>query len=64
GRSIRTDRYRYTEWGDEKTAELYDHERDPKEYRNLAGDPKHAKLQSEMRAALRGGWRESLTASR
>jgi choline-sulfatase len=39
GYSIRTDRYRYTEWGDQGQdgAELYDHESDPAEMVNLAG---------------------------
>src|SRR3954447_23250487 len=41
GRSIRTDRFRYTEWGgDTKVAELYDHEVDAHEYTNLARDPR------------------------
>lgn len=40
GCSIRTDRYRYTEWGDGKYGvELYDHHTDPNEFNNLARDP-------------------------
>jgi uncharacterized sulfatase len=39
GRSVRTDRWRYTEWGDGTAAELYDHAADPGEYRNLAATP-------------------------
>ncbi len=38
GRSVRTDRYRYTEWPD-GSEELYDHERDPHEWTNLALSP-------------------------
>ncbi len=37
GHSIRTDRYRYTEWADgHYGAELYDHQEDPEELINLA----------------------------
>lgn len=38
GRSIRTERYRYTEWGQDGVAgiELYDHQTDPQEWINLA----------------------------
>ncbi len=37
GHSIRTDRYRYTEWGNGLYgAELYDHKNDPNELKNLA----------------------------
>ncbi|PKG81866.1 iduronate-2-sulfatase [Colwellia sp. 75C3] len=37
GHSIRTNRYRYTEWGEGHFgAELYDHQNDPQELKNLA----------------------------
>jgi uncharacterized sulfatase len=58
GRSVRTDRYRYTEWDSPEVAELYDHETDPKEFRNLAfgdrrKDAKNSKLIQEMQGLLR-----------
>jgi iduronate 2-sulfatase len=52
GRSVRTERYRYTEWGDEKTAELYDHRTDPREFHNLAQDPGQAETVKELHALL------------
>ena len=56
GRSARTERYRYTEWGGEDVAELYDHETDPHEWRNLAKDPKQARALAQMRGILHAGW--------
>lgn len=60
GRSVRTDRYRYTEWGDENVTELYDHEMDIHEFRNLARDAKASRLQAEMRRVLHSGWKAAL----
>jgi uncharacterized sulfatase len=54
GRSVRTERWRYTEWDDGKRgAELYDHDADPREARNLAEDPGHAQTVAELRRLLR-----------
>ena len=54
GYSLRTDRYRYTEWdGGEKGVELYDHQTDPHEFTNLAKDPAHAVTVKELNAKLR-----------
>jgi uncharacterized sulfatase len=54
GRSVRTERYRYTEWDDgKKGVELYDHDTDPNEYRNLAKDPKYGKVVEELKQLLR-----------
>ncbi|MBL98787.1 MAG: iduronate-2-sulfatase [Rhodopirellula sp.] len=55
GYSIRTSRYRYTEWGDkgEFGAELYDHESDAEELINLIGSPEVADVQSELQIQLR-----------
>jgi iduronate 2-sulfatase len=47
GRSVRTDRYRYTEWDDgEHGVEFYDHETDPNEWTNVAW-PSHARTSVE-----------------
>jgi iduronate 2-sulfatase len=56
GRSIRTDRWRYTEWNasssSEPARELYDHEDDPNEWTNLASDPKHGETVKTLSAQL------------
>jgi uncharacterized sulfatase len=53
GRSVRTARWRCTEWNEGRDGlELYDHHADPREYTNLANDPRHAATLSELRALL------------
>lgn len=53
GRSVRTERWRYTEWGNgAEGAQLYDHKKDPFEYKNLADDPAFAKTRNEMKKLL------------
>jgi uncharacterized sulfatase len=54
GRSVRTERYRYTEWTEGKEGvELYDHDADPHEWTNLAGNPKLAAVQKELHDLLK-----------
>lgn len=55
GRSIRTERWRYTEWAEgEAGKELYDHHADPREFENLAEKPTPAleALMQELRSKL------------
>jgi uncharacterized sulfatase len=53
GRSVRTDRWRYTEWdGGKRGSELYDHENDPNEWRNLANEPEYAGTVEQMKQLL------------
>ncbi len=54
GYSLRTPRWRYTEWDQGRAGiELYDHETDPQELANLAHKAEHAATVSELRARLR-----------
>jgi len=56
GCSIRTDRWRFTEWGEGKYGvELYDHSSDPMEFHNLAINPDEAakKVMENLRVRLR-----------
>jgi uncharacterized sulfatase len=53
GRSVRTERWRYTEWDEGRAgAELYDHQADPQERNNLAGDSEWAAVQLQLRGVL------------
>ena len=54
GYSIRTVRYRYTEWGENgaQGKELYDHQSDPTEMKNLADDASRADTVKELSAKL------------
>lgn len=49
--SVRTPRWRYTQWHD-GSRELYDHDADPGEFTNLAGDPAHAETLRELAEAI------------
>lgn len=61
GRSVRTEKYRYTEWdGGAAGVELYDQDADPKELKNLAADPAQAKTIEGLKALLAGGWKAAL----
>ncbi|MEY5011835.1 MAG: hypothetical protein RLZZ253_2974 [Verrucomicrobiota bacterium] len=61
GYSLRTDRWRYTEWDEGKQGrELYDHEKDPGELHNLAEDPSSAQTLGKLSAQLRAAVQESL----
>ncbi|MCJ7446270.1 MAG: sulfatase-like hydrolase/transferase [Bacteroidales bacterium] len=54
GHSVRTERWRYTEWGfGQMGTELYNEKTDPLELNNLAGDPKYADIVKEMKALLK-----------
>jgi uncharacterized sulfatase len=53
-RSLRTDRWRYTEWDyGERGVELYDHKNDPLELTNLTSDHKFGLHLAQMKEALR-----------
>ncbi|MFH1716684.1 MAG: sulfatase [Planctomycetota bacterium] len=61
GHSVRTQRWRYTEWDQGKQgAELYDHEKDAGEYYNLAGDPEYAETVAELKGLLRQSGRNDV----
>jgi len=54
GHSIRTEEWRFTEWGfGESGEELYNENLDPGELNNLAADPAYADIVREMRLMLR-----------
>lgn len=54
GRSVRTERWRYTEWDEgKKGIELYDHNNDPDEFTNLAGKPEYKEAEAELAQLLR-----------
>ena len=59
GRTVFDGRWRYTEWHD-TSVELYDHQSDPFEYRNLAGDSAQSEQLAAMKQRLRAGWQAAL----
>ena len=68
GYALRTSRYRYIQWQDWSTkrllaVELYDHESDPNETKNVAMGSKYEKVREELAEILDRGWRGVLPAS-
>jgi arylsulfatase A-like enzyme len=63
GYSMRTDRYRLTCWVDRKdhtkvdAIELYDHQSDPQENKNIAENPKNKELVATLTTQWKAGWR-------
>ncbi len=61
GYTMRTDRYRFTRWlakdGTESARELYDHQADPLENRNVAGAPANQALVAELAERMQAGWK-------
>ena len=62
GYAMRTDRYRLVRWKNAKTGEitateLYDHQADPKENVNIAGQAENAALINKLSAQLDAGWK-------
>ncbi len=62
GYSMRTDRYRYTEWvkrdtGEVVATELYDYEKDPLGNVNIAGASENKALVAKLSKQLKGGWK-------
>lgn len=51
GQAVRTDHWRFIQWSD-GAAELYDEDRDPQEFRDLASDPQFAPQVQEMKRLL------------
>jgi len=53
GYSVRTEKWRYTEWdGGKRGVELYNEVEDPREMHNLASDPAHRDTVAEMQRLL------------
>lgn len=53
GRTVRTERWRYTEWNEGKDGvELYDHDSDPEEFHNLAQSPSAVRVIPALKEAL------------
>jgi arylsulfatase A-like enzyme len=67
GYAIRTDRFRYVEWyrwdndtqGEFLRSELYDHETDPQENKNIAEDLAYRKNVEELSVQLKDGWQKA-----
>ncbi len=64
GYTMRTDRYRYTEWqtrdGQLVDAELYDHQADPDENANIVKQPENRALVEQLAGQLKAGWKAAI----
>lgn len=59
GYSVRTERWRYTEWdGGAKGVEMYDHLNDPHEWRNLANEDAFRAIRQQLKNLLTDNWPE------
>lgn len=57
GHSVRTERWRYTEWDNgQKGRQLYDYQTDPQELHNLADDPRHAATVAKLQQLVHANW--------
>lgn len=61
GFAMKTDRYRYIEWkrtktGEVEAVELYDHQSDPDENRNVCDNPEYEDTINELSVMLAAGW--------
>ena len=53
GRTVKTDRWRYTEWNEgTEGSELYDHQNDSQEFKNLAADSSMQPVIQQLRSQL------------
>lgn len=52
GKAIRYQNWRYAEWGGPDKAELYDLDKDPREYNNLAANPEYADMVGKLSSKL------------
>ena len=65
GYAVRTQRHRYVEWRNGKTGktqarELYDHQTDPNETKNLAKEPDQKENLERLQQTLQSGWKGAL----
>lgn len=68
GISMRTNRYRYTEWRDDEgnlyARMLYDLQEDPEENMNIAGLPENTERVEKLHAMLKAGWKAAVPPGR
>jgi iduronate 2-sulfatase len=65
GYAVRTQRHRFVEWRNGKTGkaqafELYDHQTDPNETKNLAKEPDQKENLKSLQQTLQSGWKAAL----